>query len=137
MDTNPRTLARDDWQRFRVANMDCAVEESEIRRAVAGVAGIRAMNIQLGPRTLAIDAPVAAVEQAVAAIRKAGYDPQPLPASAAAGATAAGATCSHCATDAVHDDRGLHGRRVLRPGQHGVHPVGRGPGRRERPRVQA
>jgi len=108
MDTNPRTLARDDWQRFRVANMDCAVEESEIRRAVAGVAGIRAMNIQLGPRTLAIDAPVAAVEQAVAAIRKAGYDPQPLPASVAAGATAAGAACSHCATDAGHDHDSDH-----------------------------
>ncbi len=103
MNTNPRTLERDDWQRFRVANMDCAVEESEIRRAVAKVPGIRAMNIQLGPRTLAIDASEAVVEQAVAAIRKAGYDPQPLPASAAAGATAAGAACSHCATDAGHD----------------------------------
>jgi Cd2+/Zn2+-exporting ATPase len=67
------------WSRFRVPTMDCASEESEIRRAVDGVDGIRALTFQLGQRTLAIDAPAAAVEQAVAAIRKAGFDPQPLP----------------------------------------------------------
>ena len=58
--------------------MDCASEESEIRRAVDGIDGIRALTFQLGLRTLAIDAPGAAVELAVAAIRKAGFDPQPL-----------------------------------------------------------
>jgi Cd2+/Zn2+-exporting ATPase len=102
MDKNPQARARDDWQRFRVANMDCAVEESEIRRAVAGVAGIRAMNIQLGPRTLAIDAPLAAVEQAVAAIRKAGFDPQPLPVVSVTEGAAAGAACTSCDTDVGH-----------------------------------
>jgi Cd2+/Zn2+-exporting ATPase len=66
------------WSRFRVANMDCASEESEIRRAVEGVAGIRALTFQLGQRTLAIDAAAASVEQALAAMRKAGFDPQPL-----------------------------------------------------------
>ncbi len=89
MNTSPTPTAADGWQRFRIANMDCSSEESEIRRAVAGVADIRAMNIQLGPRTIAIDAPVSAVEQAVAAIRRAGFDPQPLggdrPSGAAAG----------------------------------------------------
>ena len=108
MDKNPQARARDDWQRFRVANMDCAVEESEIRRAVASVAGIRAMNIQLGPRTLAIDAPVAAVEQAVAAIRKAGFDPQPLPVASVAEGVAAGAACTSCDTDAGHGHAHSH-----------------------------
>jgi Cd2+/Zn2+-exporting ATPase len=58
--------------------MDCASEESEIRRAVEHVTGIRAMTFQLGQRTLAIDAPEASVDQALAAIRKAGFDPQPV-----------------------------------------------------------
>ncbi len=67
------------WSRFRVPTMDCASEESEIRRAVDSIDGIRALTFQLGQRTLAIDAPAAAALQAVAAIRKAGFDPQPLP----------------------------------------------------------
>ena len=64
--------------RFRVPTMDCASEESEIRRATQHIAGIRAMTFQLGQRTMTIDAPAVAVEQAVAAIRKAGFDPQPV-----------------------------------------------------------
>ena len=67
------------WTRFRVRTMDCASEESEIRRAVDGIAGIRSLTFQLGQNTLAIDAPAAAVEQALAAMRKAGFDPQPVP----------------------------------------------------------
>lgn len=59
--------------------MDCASEESEIRHAVDDIAGIAAMSFQLGARTMAIEAPPAVVEQALAAIRKAGFDPQPLP----------------------------------------------------------
>ena len=66
------------WSRFRVPTMDCASEESEIRRAVDGVDDIRALTFQLGQRTLAIDAPAAAIELALAVIRKAGFDPQPL-----------------------------------------------------------
>jgi Cd2+/Zn2+-exporting ATPase len=58
--------------------MDCAAEESEIRRAVEGISGIRALTFQLGQRSLALDAPGPALELAVAAIRKAGFDPQPL-----------------------------------------------------------
>jgi Cd2+/Zn2+-exporting ATPase len=88
MNTSSTATPVDGWQRFRIANMDCAGEESEIRRAVAGVAGIRAMKIQLGPRTIAIDAPMAAVEQAVAAIRKAGFDPQPVGGDPASGTVA-------------------------------------------------
>ena len=58
--------------------MDCAAEESEIRRAVEGISGIRALTFQLGQRTLALDASGPALELAVAAIRKAGFDPQPM-----------------------------------------------------------
>ncbi|MCK9192385.1 MAG: heavy metal translocating P-type ATPase [Nevskia sp.] len=76
-------------QQFRISTMDCASEESEIRHAVDGIAGIAAMSFQLGARTMAIEAPPAVVEQALAAIRKAGFDPQPLPVaeSGVAGAT--------------------------------------------------
>lgn len=72
------TLPNEGWSRFRVATMDCAVEESEIRRAVDGIEGLRALTFQLGQRTLAMDAPAPAVALALAAIRKAGFDPQPV-----------------------------------------------------------
>jgi Zn2+/Cd2+-exporting ATPase len=68
--------------RFRIAAMDCAAEESEIRRALDNVSGIRGLSFQLGQRTLTIDADGAALNQAAAAIRKAGFDPVPLPAAA-------------------------------------------------------
>ena len=51
--------------------MDCAAEESEIRRAVEGISGIRALTFQLGQRSLALDAPGPALELAWAAIRRA------------------------------------------------------------------
>ena len=63
---------------FRIQNMDCASEEAEIRRALEPVAGVQSLSFQLGARTLAIRAPAAVVADAVAAIRKAGFDPQPL-----------------------------------------------------------
>ena len=59
--------------------MDCTVEESEIRRALEPVAGIRSLGFQLSARTLRIDAAPEAYPEALAAIRKAGFDPQPLP----------------------------------------------------------
>jgi Cd2+/Zn2+-exporting ATPase len=58
--------------------MDCAAEESEIRHALAGVAGVQSLNFQLSARTLAIHAPAAVLPQALGAIRRAGFDPQPL-----------------------------------------------------------
>jgi Cd2+/Zn2+-exporting ATPase len=76
---SPGAAAPAGWARFRVPTMDCTSEESEIRRAVEPIAGIRALTFQLGQRTLAIDGPATSVEQAVAAIRKAGFDPQPVP----------------------------------------------------------
>ncbi|MCY7316752.1 MAG: heavy metal translocating P-type ATPase [Rubrivivax sp.] len=81
--------------------MDCASEESEIRRAVDSIDGIRTLTFQLGQRTLAIDAPQAAVALAVVAIRKAGFDPQPLPDP--------GASSTHAASQAADDHQ--HGAR--------------------------
>jgi Cd2+/Zn2+-exporting ATPase len=65
-------------QSFRIATMDCAAEESEIRRAVDGLPGVRGLRFQLGQRLLTIDADEPAVAPALAAIRKAGFDPQPV-----------------------------------------------------------
>ena len=58
--------------------MDCSAEESEIRLALEPIAGIRSLNFQFAARTLAIDADEAAVHPALAAIRRAGFSPQPV-----------------------------------------------------------
>ena len=63
---------------FRIQSMDCAAEESEIRRALEPVVGIESLSFQLGTRTLVITAAEAVIAEAVAAIRKAGFDPQPI-----------------------------------------------------------
>ncbi|MGY4828563.1 cation-translocating P-type ATPase [Sphaerotilaceae bacterium SBD11-9] len=68
---------------FRIPTMDCAVEESDIRRALDRVPGIRSMNFQLGARTLALQAPADVLPKALDAIRSAGYDPQPVTAESA------------------------------------------------------
>lgn len=61
---------------FRISNMDCAAEESEIRHALTDITGIRSLNFQLAGRTLSIDAPEESLQMALAAIRAAGFDPQ-------------------------------------------------------------
>ncbi len=63
---------------FRIATMDCPVEESEIRRALEPLAGIQSLNFQLAARTLAIAAPRPVIAQALEAIRRAGFQPEPL-----------------------------------------------------------
>ena len=68
-------------QTFRIAAMDCSAEESDIRRALEPVAGIRSLGFQLGARTLRIDAPAEVIPQALAAIRAAGYQPEALDAT--------------------------------------------------------
>ena len=59
---------------FRIATMDCSAEESEIRRALEPLEGIRSLGFQLGARTLKIDAEDRALPLALDAIRKAGKD---------------------------------------------------------------
>ncbi len=65
---------------FRIANMDCAAEEADIRRALDGIAGVRALRFSLGERTLKIDAAPDALDAAVSALARAGYPPVPVPA---------------------------------------------------------
>jgi Zn2+/Cd2+-exporting ATPase len=72
-------VARATGARFRIPSMDCASEESEIRHALEGISGIRALRFRLGERSLAIDAATAVVEQAVAVIRRTGFEIQPWP----------------------------------------------------------
>ncbi|RZL96194.1 MAG: heavy metal translocating P-type ATPase [Variovorax sp.] len=58
--------------------MDCTVEESEIRRLVEPIAGIRGLHFRLPQRTVRIDAGDDAVAIALEAIRKAGFVPEPV-----------------------------------------------------------
>ena len=64
--------------------MDCASEESEIRRAVEGIPGVLGLRFQLGERSLRIDGERQAVLAAVNAIRKTGFEIQAWPDAAAA-----------------------------------------------------
>src|SRR3546814_19885197 len=50
---------------FHIATMDCAAEESEIRRALAPVPGLHGLSFQLGPRIVTIDATSAVIAQAL------------------------------------------------------------------------
>lgn len=87
---------------FRITTMDCSAEESEIRRALEPIPGIRSLGFQLGARTLKIDAAEEAIALALEAIRKAGFDPLPI---LAATASTLGAT-HH---DHGHDHQHGHG----------------------------
>ena len=77
----PATSKRSIGTVFRIATMDCSAEESEIRRALEKVAGIRSLGFELGARRLRIDADEAALAPALDAIRKSGFDPQPVDAA--------------------------------------------------------
>jgi Zn2+/Cd2+-exporting ATPase len=70
--------------------MDCASEESEIRRAVEGITGIRSLSFRLGERSLRIDATPAVAEQAVAAIRRTGMVVEAWPEAASPAVDASG-----------------------------------------------
>ncbi len=74
----PLPTPRADTTVYRIPTMDCPVEEAEIRRVLEGVSGIRALSFQLGARTLAITAPAQVLPQALEAITRAGFKPQPL-----------------------------------------------------------
>jgi Cd2+/Zn2+-exporting ATPase len=79
---------------FRIPTMDCTVEESEIRRLVEPIAGIRGLHFRLPQRRLRIDGADDAVALALAAIRKAGFAPEPL-AAAPGPAAAANQSAMH------------------------------------------
>ena len=84
--------------------MDCAYEESEIRRAVADIPGVRSLQFQLAARRLSIDAEVKSLPLALAAIRKAGFKPLLL------GSNASGANDQNLAHEGHrHDNAYLPG----------------------------
>ncbi|RYX97847.1 MAG: heavy metal translocating P-type ATPase [Comamonadaceae bacterium] len=75
--------------------MDCSAEESDIRRALEPIAGIRSLGFQLGARTLKIDATDSAYEDALKAIHKAGYNPEPIAAAPADAGVGTGESHDH------------------------------------------
>ena len=82
----------EDTTRFRIATMDCAAEESEIRRALDPINGIRHLRFDLGQRLVDLSGTPQAIEQAAAAMRRVGFDPQPLAMAAVPGAATPGTT---------------------------------------------
>lgn len=78
----PVVSANPQMRYFRIANMDCAAEESEIRRALEGLNDIRSLQFNLGARVLGIDADDALAALAITAIKKAGFKPEPINATA-------------------------------------------------------
>lgn len=97
----PAQKTRGAGQFFRISTMDCAVEESEIRQALEPIAGIRSLGFQLGARILRIDATSDAYPLALAAIRKAGFDPKLL--------SAAGSEHASEGAEDAHDHDHEHG----------------------------
>jgi Cd2+/Zn2+-exporting ATPase len=89
---------------FRIPTMDCAVEESEIRRALEPVAGVKALRFRLGERTMAITTDDGALPEALAAIRKAGFKPERLN---AAGGPASGTQAAAAPTQIAGMSVGL------------------------------
>lgn len=65
-----------DAEVWQIPNMDCPVEEKEIRQALDGIEGIRSLFFHLSSRSLTIDATTEAKEKARQAIEKAGYKPK-------------------------------------------------------------
>lgn len=63
---------------FRIPAMDCPNEENDIRKALAGIAGIRSLRFELAARTLTMEAPSSIQETALDAIRKLGFEIQPV-----------------------------------------------------------
>lgn len=93
MNTASSALTEVTW---RIPNMDCAAEESEIRHALARVAGVRRLAFRLGARTLTVHAEQEALAHVEAALRNAGFAPQPPDASNAPQAAGhCGGCCGH------------------------------------------
>ena len=113
MNTASSALTEVTW---RIPNMDCAAEESEIRHALARVAGVRRLAFRLGARTLTVHAEQEALAHVEAALRNAGFAPQPPDASNAPQAAGhCGGCCGHEHGHA-HPHSHSHARSDLHPG---------------------
>ena len=73
LEPKPAAPESDDAVVLSIPLMDCAAEESDIRHALDGVAGIRSLRFQLAQRTLTIDAPPQVMAAAIEAVNRAGY----------------------------------------------------------------
>lgn len=58
---------------LKIPDMDCPVEENDIRSILGKIQGIRSLHFNLAERKLAIDADTAVVQDCLVAVRKAGY----------------------------------------------------------------
>ncbi len=63
---------------FRIPAMDCPNEENDIRKALAGIEGIRSLRFELASRTLTIDGGQSAQESALQAVRQLGFEVLPI-----------------------------------------------------------
>ncbi|RIX44646.1 MAG: heavy metal translocating P-type ATPase [Rhodocyclales bacterium GT-UBC] len=72
---------------FRIPAMDCSSEENDIRNALADIEGVQSLRFELAARTLTINAPLAARENAIAAIRRLGFEVQSVEVSTQVPAT--------------------------------------------------
>lgn len=88
--------------------MDCSAEESEIRRALEPIAGLKRLRFDLAQRTVSLDAGPADLAAAIAAIERIGYKPQALGIPAAFAAAS-----SEAADDHGHAYRGAGLPRLL------------------------
>ena len=74
VDTRPATVV----SRFRVNELDCATEESELRDVLGVLAGVRSLEFDLVARRVAVTHTLASVAPIEAAIRSAGMRPHLL-----------------------------------------------------------
>ena len=79
--STPSAAAETERTTYRISTMDCPAEESELRRTLEPIAGVRGLHFSLDARTLAIEAPAAILPEVVKAIRGAGFQPEPLESS--------------------------------------------------------
>ena len=63
---------------FRIPAMDCPNEENDIRKALAGITGIRSLRFELATRTLTIDGEQLALESGLQTIRQLGFEVLPI-----------------------------------------------------------
>jgi len=75
---------------YRIASMDCPVEENEIRKSLADIADIRSLRFNLTERTLSIDADPPILDITLTAIRNLGFEPLPVQSTPTATPTSAG-----------------------------------------------
>ena len=90
---------------WRIPNMDCAAEESEIRHALRDVVGVQRLAFRLGARELAVDAAPGVLPQVEARLRAAGFAPAGASHEQAAPApepAAADACCGSACASAAH-----------------------------------